>query len=154
MFGLSVRLYVRPCVRQVRKKCLYSLYSTKVWYQTCTNCSSWPDLLMPRSGLCHWPIFHAWVKLIKKKLLSLYISTYGCYIHQTCTNCLSCHDLLMPHNGLCHWYTFHASETKTIDGNSGAPVMVPVTIVSSFYLSCWHNYLACWHTYLACWHNL
>ena len=120
-------------VTMVRKKWL-SLYNSTYWcyiHQTCTNCSSWHDLLIPLGGLCLWPTFHAWVTMIRKKWLSPYYSTYWCYIHQTCTNCSSWHDLLMPRGGLCPWPTFHASETKTQNGNSGAPVMVPITIMSS-----------------------
>ena len=69
----------------------------------------------------------------RKKWLSLYYSTYWCYIHQTCTNCSSWHNLLMPHGGLCHWPTFQASVTKTQNGNYGAPVMVPITIMSGLF---------------------
>ena len=36
-----------------------------------------------------WPIFHAWVTMVRKKWLSLYYSTYWCYIHQTCIDCVS-----------------------------------------------------------------
>ena len=36
----------------------------------------------------------------------------------------------MPFGGLCPWPTFHASVTKAQNGNSGAPVMVPSTIMS------------------------
>ena len=36
----------------------------------------------------------------------------------------------------CPWPTFHASVTKTQNGNSGAPVMVPITIMSSFTNTC------------------
>ena len=54
---------------------------------------------MPRGGLCPWPTFHDWVTMVRKKWLSLYYSTYWCYIHQTYTNCSSRHDLLMPHGG-------------------------------------------------------
>ena len=144
-----------------------------MWYthQTCTNCLSWHDLLMPGGGLCPWPIFHAWVTMVgkkwlslyystysswhdlliphgglcawptfhtrvttvRKKWLSLYYSTYGCYIHQTYTNCSSWHDLLMPRGGLCPWPTFHASVTKKQNGNSRAPVMVSITIMSSLW---------------------
>ena len=66
------------------------------------------DLLIPHGGLCPWPTFHAWVTMVRKKWLSLYYSTYGCYIHQTCTSCSSWHDLLIPHGILCPWPTFHA----------------------------------------------
>ena len=82
-------------------------------------------------GLYPWPTFHAWVTMVRKKWLSPYFSTYWCYIHQTCTNCLSWHDLLIPRGGLCPWPTFHASMTKTQNGYSRAPVMVPITIMSS-----------------------
>ena len=124
-------------VNIVRKKWLSLYYSTYGCYihQTYTNCSSWHDLLMPSGGLCLWPTYHAWVSMVRKKWLSQYYSTYGCYIHQTCTNCSSWHYLLMPHGGLCPWSTSHASVTKTENGNSGAPVMVPVTIMSSFNMS-------------------
>ena len=37
----------------------------------------------------------------------------------------------MPCGGLCPWPTFHASVTKTKNGNSGAPMMVPITIICS-----------------------
>ena len=72
----------------VRKKCLSLYYSAYQCYihQSCTNCSSWHDLLMPHGGLCPWLIFHAWVTMVRKKWLSLYYSTYWCYIHKTCTN--------------------------------------------------------------------
>ena len=63
--------------------------------------------------------------------LSLFYSTYWCYIHQSCTNCSSWHGLLMPHGSLCPWPTFHTSVTKTQNGNSGPPVMVPISIISS-----------------------
>ena len=69
-------------------------------------------------------------------IISSYYSTYECYIRQTCTNCSSWHDLLMPLGGLCPWPTFHASVTETQNGNSGAPVMVPITIMSS-HLTDW-----------------
>ena len=71
-------------VTMVRKKWLSLYYSTYRCYihQTCTNCSSWHDLLMQRGGLCPWPTFHAWVTMVRKKWLSLYYSTYGCYIYQ------------------------------------------------------------------------
>ena len=107
-----------------------------MWYihQTCTNCSSWHDLLRPRGGLCPWPTFYAWVTMVRKKWLSPYYSTYWCYIHQTCTNCSSWHYLLIPCGGLCPWPTFQASVTKTQNGWSGAPVMVPITIMSSLSL--------------------
>ena len=82
-------------------------------------------------GLCPWSTFHAWVAMVRKKWLNLYYSTYECYIHQSYTNCSSWHDLLMPCGGLCPWLAFHALETKTQNGNSGAPVMVPITIMSS-----------------------
>ena len=88
----------------VRKKRL-SLYYSTYWcyiHQTCTNCSSWHDLLMPGGGLCPWPTFHTWVTMVRKKWLSLYYSTYWCYIHQTCRNCSTWHDLLMP-----HWLFFY-----------------------------------------------
>ena len=52
--------------------------------------------------------FHAWVTMVRKKRLSLYYSTYQCYIHQTYANCSSWHDQQMPHDGLCAWPTFHA----------------------------------------------
>ena len=119
----------------VRKKWLRPYYSTYWCYihQTWTNCSSWHDLLIPRGGLCLWPTFHASVTIIRKKCLSPYFSTYWCYIHQTCTNCSSWHDLLIPRGGLCPWPTFHASVTKTQNGYSGAPVMVPITIMSSYW---------------------
>ena len=90
---------------------LHSPYYSTYWcyiHQTCTNCSSWHDILMRRGGLCLWPTFHAWVTMVRKKWLSLYYSTYWCYIHQTCTNCSSWHDLLMRCGGLCPWPTFHA----------------------------------------------
>ena len=77
-------------------------------HQTCTNCSSWHDLLIARCGLCPWPTLHAWVSMVRKKWLSLYYSTYWCYIHQTCTNCSSCHDHLMPSGRLYPWPIFHA----------------------------------------------
>ena len=132
----SVRPSVCACVRPVRKKLLSPFFSTQVWYihQTCTNCSSWHDLLIPRGGLCPWPTFHAWVTMVRKKWLSPYYSTYWSYIHQTCTNCSSWHDLLIPRCGLHPWPTFHASETKTQNGYSEAPVMVPITIISSLVL--------------------
>ena len=174
----------------VRKKWLspyYSTYECK-FHQTCTNCSSWHDLLIPHGGLRPWPTFNAWVTMVRKKFvksvlqyllalhspnlhqlfiltwstdatwwfvsltyisrlsdhgpLSLYYSTYECYIHQTCTNCSSWHDLLMPCDGLCPWPTFHASMTKTQNGNSGAPVMVPITVMSS--LSVKFNNIQLW----------
>ena len=106
VIGLSVCVSVHP----VRKKWLSPFYCTQVWYihQTCTNCSSWHDLLIPCDGFCPWPTFHAWVTMVRKKWLSLYYSTYECYIHHTCTNCSSLHDLLIPCGGLCPWPTLHA----------------------------------------------
>ena len=126
---------VCPCVRPVRKKWLSPFCSTYWCYihQTCANCSSWHDLLISRGGLCPWPTFHAWVTMVRKKWLSQYYSTYWCYIHQTCTNCSSWYDLLIQCGGLCPWPTFHASVTKAQNGNSGAPVMVPITIMSSYF---------------------
>ena len=114
MIGVSVRPSVCPSVRAsvrpVRTEWLSPLYSTYWCYlhQTCTNCSSWHDLLMPGGGLCPWPIFHTWVIMVRKKWLSPYYSSYWYYIHQTWTNCSSWHDLLMPCGGLCPWPTFHA----------------------------------------------
>ena len=75
------------------------------------------------------------VRWVRKKWLSPFCSTYWCYIHQTCINCSSWHDLLMPRGGLCPWPTFHAWVTKTQNGNSRAPVMVPITIMSSLVSS-------------------
>ena len=94
----------------VRKKWLSPFYSTYWLYihQTCTNCLSWHDLLIPSGDFCPWPTFHAWVTIVRKKWLSPYYSTYWCYIHQTFTNCSPWHALLMPHGGLCPWPTFHA----------------------------------------------
>ena len=102
-----------PWVTIVRKKWLSIYYSTSWCYihRTCTNCSRWHDLLIPRGGLCLWHTFHAWVTMVRKKWLSLYYSTCLCYIHQIWTNCSSWHDLMMPHGGLCPWPTFHASVT-------------------------------------------
>ena len=119
-------------VRAVRKKWLSLYYSTCECYiyQTYTNWSSWHDLLMPSGCLCPWPIFRAWVKMVRKKWL---YSTQRCYIHETYTICTSWHYLLMSLNGLCPWPTFHASVTKTQNGNSGAPVMAPITIMSSSF---------------------
>ena len=122
----------------VRKKWLSLYYNTHTYgcyvHQTYTNCSSWhdhDDLLMPHGGLCPWPTFYAWVTMVyRKKWLSLYYSTNWCYIHQIYTNCSSWHDLLMSCGGLCSWLTFHAIVTKTQNGNSGAPVMVPIIIMS------------------------
>ena len=93
----------------VRKK-WFNLYYNTYWcyiHQTCSNCSSWHDLLMSCGGLCPWPTFQAWVTMVRKKWLSLYYSTYVCYIHQTYTSCSSWHDLQMPHGGLCACPTFH-----------------------------------------------
>ena len=95
---------------------------------------------MSCGGLCPRPTFHAWVTIVRKKCFSLYYSTYGCFIHQTCTNCSSWHDLLVPGVGLCAWPTFHASVTKTQNGTRGAPVMVPITIMSS-YTESWSTML-------------
>ena len=121
-------------VTMVKKKWLSLYYSTYWCYinKTCANCLSWHDILMWLGGFCPWPTFHTWVTTVRKKLLSLYNSTYGCYIHHIYTNCSSLHYLLMPHGGLCQWPTFHALVTKTQNGNSRAPVMVPLTIMSSF----------------------
>ena len=106
----------------------YSIYG---WYihQTCTNCSSWHDLLIPHDSLYPWPTFHAWVTMlrkkwlspkcgcpysdrsvhpVRKKCLSPFYSTYWWYIHQICTNCSSWHDLLISHGGLCPWPSLHA----------------------------------------------
>ena len=57
------------------------------------------------------------------------------------------HDLLMPHGCLCPWSTFYASRSKTQNGNSGAPMMVSITIMSSWI---WVNFRTlsikhCWH---------
>ena len=82
--------------------------------------------------------------MVRKKWLSPYYNTYWCYIHQTCTNCSSWHDLLIPRGGLCPWPTFHASVTKTQKGYSGAPVMVPITIMSSFLLEDMHVLSLLW----------
>ena len=57
------------------------------------------------------PTFHARVTMVRKKRLSLYYSTYWCYIHQTCTNCSSWHGLKMPYGCLCPWPTFQTWET-------------------------------------------
>ena len=132
----SVRASVSPCVRPVRKKWLSPFCSTYWCYihQTCTNCSSWHDRLMPYAYLCPWPTFHAWVNMVRKKWFSLYYSAYEYYIYQTYTNCSSWHDPLMPHGYLCPWSTFHASVNKAQNGNSGAHVMVPITIMSNYKL--------------------
>ena len=124
-------------VTMVRKKWLSPYYITYWCYihQTCINCSSWHVLLMPCGGLCPWPTVHAWVTMVRKKWLCPYYSTHWSYIHQTWTNCSSLHDLLIPHGGLCPWTTFHASVTKTQNGYSGAPVMVPITIMSSWLMN-------------------
>ena len=66
------------------------------------------------------------VRPVGKKWLSPFYNTYSC------TNCSSLHDLQMPYGGLCPWPLFHAWVTKTQNGNSGAPVMVPITLMSSF----------------------
>ena len=64
---------------------------------------------MPRGGLCPWPTFHDWVTMVRKKWLSLYYSTYWCYIHQTYGPTVHldmiywCHMVV-----LCPWPTFHA----------------------------------------------
>ena len=121
-------------VTMVRKKWL-SLYYSIYWcyiHQTCTSYSSWHGLMMPHGGMCPWPTFHAWVIMVRKKWLSLYYNAYECYIYQTCTNCSSWHDLLMPRGGLCPSPIFHVSVTKTQNGNSGAPVMAPITIMSNY----------------------
>ena len=67
-----ISLSVRVCVRPVRKKWLSPFYSTYWCYihKTCTNCSSWHDLLIPHGSLCPWPTFHAWVTMVRKKWLS------------------------------------------------------------------------------------
>ena len=101
---------------------------------------------MPHGGLCPWPTFHSWVTMVRKKWLSLYYSTYWCYIHQTCTNCSSWHDLLMSLDGLCPWPTSHAWVTNAQNGNCRAPVMVPITIMSSFNLD-----LEVWTTFWKLW---
>ena len=113
-------------------------------HQTCTHCSSWNDLLIPRGGLCPWPTFHAWVTVVRKKWLHVcpYYSTYWCYIHQTCTNCSSWHDLLIQHGGLCPWPTFHAW----------------VTIVRKKWLSLYYNNYRCYINQMCTnfwsWHSL
>ena len=137
--GLCLWPISHALVTMVRKKWLSLYYSTFGCYihQTYTYCLSWHDLLMSHGGLCPFPTFHTWVTMVKKKWLSLYNSIYGCYIHQTYTNCSPWHDLLMPCGGLCPWPTFHASVTKTQIGNSRAPVMVPITIMSSFKCTFW-----------------
>ena len=142
MIGPSVHTSVLP----VRKKWLSPYFNTYWCYihQTCTYCSSWHDLFIPRGGLCPWPTFHAWVTVVRKKWLSPYYSTYWCYIHKTCTNCSSWHDLLIPCGGLCPWPTFHTSVTKTLNGNSGAPVMGPITIMSSMPLYLCHDVIFTW----------
>ena len=140
VIGLSVHM----CVRTVRNKLLSPFYSNEVWciHQTCTNCSSWHDLLMPHGGLCPRPTFHAKVTMVRKKWLSLYYSIYQCYIHQTCTNCSSWHDLLMPRGGLFPWPTFHAS----------------VTMVRKKWLSLYYSTYQCYiHqtcTNCSSWHDL
>ena len=100
-------------------------------------------------GLYPWPTFHAWVTMVMKKWLCLYYSTYGCCIHQTCTNCSSWHDLLMSPDGLCPWPLFHALVTKTQNRNTGAPVMVPITIMSTWYMYQLHAdvHFKMWHIY-------
>ena len=42
----------------------------------------------------------------------------------------------MPHDGLCPLHTFHATVTNTKNGNSGAPLVVPITIISSLLSIC------------------
>ena len=97
---------------------------------------------MSCGGLCPWPTFHAWVSTVRKKWLSQYYSTYGCFIHQTYTNYLSWHDLLMPHGGLCPWPTFLAL----------------VSMVRKKWLSQYYSIYGCYihQTYTNCssWHDL
>ena len=130
-------------VTMVGKKWFSLYYSTYLRYihQTCTNYSSWHDLLMPHGGSCPWPTFQAWVTVVRKKCLSLYYNAYVCYIHLTYTKCSFWHDLLMPCGGLCPWPTFHASVIKTQNDNSGAPVMVPTTIMSSWLLNLYQDFM-------------
>ena len=66
------------------------------------------ETILTQGGLCPWPTFHTWVTMVRKKWLSLYCNTYGCYIYQSCTNCSSWHDLPMSFDDLCPWPTFHA----------------------------------------------
>ena len=142
----SVRPSVRVSVRPVRKKWLSPFFSTYWCYihHTCTNCSSWHDLLIPRGGLCPWPTFHSWVTMVRKKWLSSYYrtGTYWCYIHQTCTNCSPWHDLLMPPGGLCPWPTFHAWVT-----------MVRKKWLSLFYVA-YECYIHQTYTNRSSWHDL
>ena len=97
---------------------------------------------MPHGGLCPWPTFHAWVTMVRKKWLSLYYSTYWCYIHQTCTNYSFCHYLLISRGGLCPWPTFHTW----------------VTMVRKEWLSLYYSNYWCYiyQTYTNCssWHDL
>ena len=87
-------------------------------------------------------VFHAWVTIVRKKWLSLYYSTYWCYIHQTYTNCLFWHDLLMPRSGLCPWTAFHAW----------------VTMVRKKWLRLYYNTYWCYihetYTNYSSWHDL
>ena len=60
------------------------------------------------TSLFPWPTFHAWVTMVRKKLLSPFYSTYWCYIHQNYANCSSGRILLIPRGDFCPWPTFHA----------------------------------------------
>ena len=68
------------------------------FHQTCTNCSSWHDLLIPDGGVCPWPTLHTWVTMVKKKWLSLYYSTFEYFWIRTIRNkdyIFGMHTLLM-----------------------------------------------------------
>ena len=133
----------------VRKK-WWSLYYSTYWcyiHQTCTNCISWHDLLLPYSGLYARPTFHAWVTMVWKKWPSIKYITYECYIHQTCTKCSSWHDLLLPHSGLCSWPTCHAFLVrKKCQVYNTLPMSATFTkLISYFYLDMiyWCHVVVC-----------
>ena len=77
---IVIGLFVHVSVRPVRKKWFSPFNSSKVWYihLTCTNNSSWHDVLIPHGCLCPWPTFHASVTMVRKKWLSQYYRTCWC----------------------------------------------------------------------------
>ena len=91
--------------------------------------------------MCPWPIFHASLTMVRKKWLSLYYSTYGCYINQTYTSCSSWHDLTISNNGLCPWPIFHAW----------------ITMVKKKWLSLYYSIYGCYihqtKTRCSSWHD-
>ena len=73
--GLSVRLERNGRLKSILQYLLvlHSLNLQQLFILTWSINTTW--------WFVFWPIFHAWVTMVRKKWLSLYYNAYGCYIH-------------------------------------------------------------------------